>query len=181
MINKRDVNYYTRRFAWKGSIRIWLSSYIMNIVALGERMRIIEMRKLTIMLIISIAFLASFSQTSFAGDTYTTGFGFVSGNIQYDKHGSCKKEYPLHVQFNNRSVRTVAKITFSVLARYPDRSTNLINDASKWDDWSSHWTSDRIIERFDEVGMCFRLPTLSENANPEQLVWEIKITNVGWK
>lgn len=142
------------------------------------------MKKVIITVIFVLMFVMNISSTSFAGDTYTTGFGIISGDIEYNT-SVCKEEYPLYVRFYNRSVRTVGGINFALLARHQSRSTNLIT-SGYWTTKNGYrkntgWYSDKIINRFEEASMCFKLPTLSENTNPGQLVWEIEITNVNWK
>jgi len=106
---------------------------------------------------------------------------FVSGTIQYNPPGiyqyepMCNPEFPLYIEFKNRSIGTVSRIDFILKARYPDRSTNIIGSPNRG-------SSDHIIGRFDEVGLCYKLPLfIDSNVQPENLIWEIAITNVYWK
>lgn len=147
------------------------------------------MKNITITFSVVVSMLLALTNVSFAGDTYVTGFGVISGNIEYNT-SACKEEYPLLVTFSNRTVRTVGEISFALYAHYQDRSTNLIIsnktariiDAYRGDGFSSGWNTDRIIDRFDEVGMCYSLPQLSDsNTHPEKLVWEIKIIDIKFK
>ena len=125
-------------------------------------------------------------------DTYYTRFGAVTAKIscrKYSFFSSCDEEYPLRIVISNRSIKTIARVSFSLLARHPDRSTNLL---LKWDglgavlqkptDFYHGYTSDHIITRFDEISLCYKAPSIADHTvSIYDLVWEIKITDVVWK
>lgn len=134
------------------------------------------MKNISMFSIFFIIFFIATANTASAGDTYYSGYGVVSGTIKYDHRYSCSVEYPLHVEFDNKTVRTVNAIYFEIIATHPGRSTNLIDRFKGGGNW------DRIIGRFEEAGACYMLPELSDkSAYPKDLVWEIKIKSVYWK
>lgn len=151
-----------------------------TITAVGVTLTVLAGIPLCILLLMIAALLAS------ANDTYFTKFGAVGAFIEYNEF-SCSKKFPLHVRFENKSVGTVSNIGFALSARYQDRSTNLVKsttsiaDAYRGDGYSAGWSSDRIVESFDDVGMCYQLPQLYDSsAIPKELIWEIKVTYVNF-
>ncbi len=146
------------------------------------------MKKIKI-LIITACCVAIFVGLFLTFDVHYTRFGIISPSIEYSTYGyPCEKEFPLHITFENIGVARVSALSFALSAHAQDRSTNLIlpestvsaiADSYRGDDHRSGWNIDKFISPFDEISMCYKLPKLSNNEiPPELLVWSIKVFKV---
>jgi hypothetical protein len=136
------------------------------------------MKNIMLVFISTIIFLSIADKAT--ADTYYSVFGTVTGNIEYDDKIMCNSKYPLHIEFSNKSIRTVSSIHFTPVATFQGRSTNLVSERTIL---LVGWSWDRIIGKFGTIGACYRLPELrvEDNVSPKDLVWEIEIKDVYWK
>ncbi len=86
--------------------------------------------------------------------------------ISTDRKDCADDKWPIHMIIGNASGRTIEKVTFTFVARYPDRSTDLAGFHSYGDD--------HIIPPNAGWGACWPLPALSEKVDdPRKLEWSI--------
>lgn len=130
-----------------------------------------------ILLIVIINCLNGNIQFKLSNDVYFAGLGFINSEIRYDStRFECEdKEYPLAIIFKNNTFRQIGNISFSIIAKLPGHTTNLVSGPFHI---SGNRTSDKIIDKFDEGGICSRIPELSTPENPVNLIWDIKINSV---
>lgn len=91
-------------------------------------------------------------------------------SYQYQKDNPiCKdKNYPLHIEVQNKSRRTIYKITFGVTASRPGHSTDFVEYLDR------ERLSDRIIEPGQTYAACWTLPKLKPaDTDPTTLEWRV--------
>jgi hypothetical protein len=108
------------------------------------------------------------------------GIGIYFGHAwyTYDRHAAlvepvvridgelCKTgAYPLFIAFNNKSSKTIDRVSFHIIAKVPGYSSNISDYRTI--------SSDRIIKPSQGLGTCYSLPKLSEDALPSTLNWSL--------
>jgi hypothetical protein len=87
--------------------------------------------------------------------------------ITTDRKECPDDQYPIHIIIGNSSGRTLERVTFSLSARQPDRSSDLAE--------YSLYEDDHISPPKQGYGACWSAPKLKEAVgNPRMLQWSIK-------
>jgi hypothetical protein len=99
-------------------------------------------------------------------------------NVQFiistDRKECADDKWPLHVIVGNKSERTIEKVSFTFVARRPQRSSDLARFHS-YDD-------DHIIPPQQGYGMCWAAPELSERIDDvRKLEWSIGYKSITFR
>jgi hypothetical protein len=78
----------------------------------------------------------------------------VMVTVNAQDRGCTDPQYPIAVELENKSGRTVERVSFYLVAKRPGRSSNLVSGGQR--------SSDHILAPGQKIGLCFREPQLSE-------------------
>lgn len=91
--------------------------------------------------------------------------------ISTDRKDCTDDKYPIHIIVGNASGKIVEKVSFTLSANRPGRSSDLAKYHS--------YNDDHVIEPKKGYGNCWAVPELTEPvANPRELQWSIKYRSI---
>jgi hypothetical protein len=98
--------------------------------------------------------------------TYDRHAALVEPVIRLDSELCKTGGYPLFIAFSNKSTKTIDRVSFTIGAKVPERSSELAEYKSV--------SSDTIIKPGAGIGHCYSLPKLSEAVMPSKLNWSLR-------
>lgn len=100
--------------------------------------------------------------------TYERHAAKIEPIIRIDDKLCAKGDYPLFISFVNKSGATIDRVSFTLEARMPGRSSNIAS--------FENYSSDAIIKPGEGFGSCYRVPRLSEFVlNLSSLKWSLTL------
>jgi hypothetical protein len=85
---------------------------------------------------------------------------------------ACSKDYPLHVSIKNDSSKIVDKVSWNIGALKPGYSNNIV-DYGYSIEYSTPFSSDKILNPNQQHGLCYKVPKLKDSSDPSTLNWLI--------
>lgn len=83
---------------------------------------------------------------------------------------SCSDEFPIFVNIKNGSNKIVEKVSWSIGAYKKGYSNNVVN-YSYSSEYSTPYSSDKILNTGQHFGVCYKVPSLLGSLNPKDLNW----------
>jgi hypothetical protein len=93
----------------------------------------------------------------------------VKITVAYDLK-ACSEEYPIHITVRNDSKKKVNEVSWNISAHKPGYSNNVV-DYGYSGEYSTPYSSDKIINPGQGYGLCYKAPTIKGSDKPEALNW----------
>lgn len=90
----------------------------------------------------------------------------------------CAEGYPIAVNFKNGTSRTIKKITWNIVARKPGHSSNVIEYSPYSSEYSTSYSSDKILAPGDVYALCYTSPKLQTGLSPDSVDWDVSSKSV---
>jgi len=87
---------------------------------------------------------------------------------------TCDKDFPIYVKILNGSDRTIEKVSFDLVARYPGRSTNVAG--------FHYYSDDHVLKPLTGFGSCWKAPLDDSHKNEPvaSFEWSAKINYINF-
>jgi hypothetical protein len=122
---------------------------------------------IAVSVLVGLATLIAAATYGYNWYTYDRHVQNVQFFITSDRKECPDDRYPIHIIIGNNSDRTLERVTFTLSARQPDRSSDLAEYSS--------YEDDHISPSKQGYGGCWSAPKLKEPvADPRMLEWSIK-------
>jgi hypothetical protein len=93
---------------------------------------------------------------------------------------SCSNEFPIYVSINNGGKKIVEKVSWNIGAYTKGHSDNVV-DYGYSSEYSTPYSSDKILNKGQSFGVCYKVPTLSGSINPKDLNWSVVRKSIDFK
>jgi len=93
---------------------------------------------------------------------------------------SCSNEFPIYVRIKNGSKKIVEKVSWNIGAYKKGYSNNVV-DYGYSSEYSTPYSSDKILNKGQSFGVCYKVPTLSGSLNPKDLNWSAVRKSIDFK
>jgi hypothetical protein len=96
----------------------------------------------------------------------------VSVSVRYDPT-ICPEGYPISVSFKNGSSKTIKRVAWNIAARKPGHSSNVIEYDLYRSEYSTSYSSDKILAPGAVYALCYTSPKLQAGLSPSSVDWDV--------